>query len=570
MAAPARVHGPAWRYKGRIAALVLAVVLCANWAWQTTERRAQAMAEGDRLVASLTRSLEYHVTSSLRSVGALLDEAVNRIDPAQWPQPQLEGWFHARLTGYPEVRAMMVVDADGNRRGDVILPDGRKPLQPAGDSFLHRDFFQHLRENPSSAMAIGAPVLRGPGEGCVPLARAIVDEHGAFAGVVVIGLDAASLRAKLETVAVEDAGGTALFRSDATFLARTPGHERWLGKVMTTSPVFSDLLSQAPSGVGHFTGVADGNDKIVAYRTFADYPLVVVIGVTMRTVLHEWREQLFKEGIANAVVVVALLVLATLYDWRAEASRRLMEELARSHDELERQVEERTAHLAASSAELAQFTFIASHDLQEPLRSVSSFLQLLERRYKGQLGPDADEYIAFAVNGAKRMSTLLNDVLAYSQIGRPGLLPGRCDTTALARDALESLGDLFGAEVRIGELPAVLGVPSQIHCLFQNLLGNALKYRSPDRQAVVAVGASVVEDGWVRLAVTDNGVGIDSQYHDRIFKIFQRLHRREEFAGTGIGLALCKKIVEAAGGRLWVESRAGEGSTFYFTLPAAD
>lgn len=564
-------RGLVWRYKGRIVALVLAVVLGANWAWQTTERRAQALAEGDRLVGSLTRSLEYHVTSSLRSVSSLLDEAVNRIDPGQWPQPHLEGWFHARLAGYPEVRAMLVVDAEGNRKGEVILPNGRPPLEPSPENLAGRDFFQKLKADPhGAAMVIGTPILRGPGEGCVPLARAVLDAEGGFAGIVVVGLDSASLRAKLETVAVEDAGGTALFRSDATFLARTPGHERWLGKVMPDSPVFRELIPQASSGVGHFIGRADGNDKIVAYRTFADYPLVAVIGVTESTVLHDWREQLFKEGIANAVVLVALLVLATLYDWRAEVSRRLMAELEQSHRELEHQVEERTAYLAASNAELAQFTFIASHDLQEPLRSVSSFLQLLERRYKGQLGPDADEYIAFAVNGAKRMSTLLNDVLAYSQIGSPNLLPGRCDTNALAREALASLGDLAGGEVRIGELPAVVAVPSQVYCLFQNLLGNALKYRSQERPAVVAVGASVVEDGWVRLAVTDNGVGIDPQYHERIFKIFQRLHRREDFAGTGVGLALCKKIVESAGGRLWVESRPGEGSTFYFTLPAAD
>jgi light-regulated signal transduction histidine kinase (bacteriophytochrome) len=297
---------------------------------------------------------------------------------------------------------------------------------------------------------------------------------------------------------------------------------------------------------------------------------VAVIGVTLRTVLQEWRAQVIKESAVNAIMLVALLVLATLYDWRAESSRQLLVELARSHQDLERQVEERTAHLAASNAELAQFTFIASHDLQEPLRSVSSFLQLLQRRYGGRLGADADEYIGFAVDGAKRMSTLLNDVLAYAQIGRPGLLPVRCDTAALVRDALESLGGAGDSEIRLGDLPAVMGIPSQIHCLFQNLLGNALKYRAPGRHPVVAVSASLEDGGWARFTVQDNGIGIDPSYHDRIFKIFQRLHRREEFEGTGIGLALCKKIVESEGGRLWVDSSPGQGSAFCFTLPLAD
>ncbi len=564
-----RQHGVLWRYKGRLVALVLTAILCANWTWQTLERRTQAVAEGDRLVASLTRSLEFHVTSSLRSITALLDEAADRIDPGQWPQPALQAWFHARLGGYPEVRAMQIVDAAGVRRGEIILPSGRPPLTLNGAP-RERDFFRRLSQEPVTTPVIGAPVISANGEGCIPLARAIIDRQGRFAGLVVVGLDAGVLRDMLTTVAVEEEGGTALFRSDATFLARVPGHDKWLGKVVTNSAVFSELLPRGPVGVGHLTGVADGNDKIVAYRTFADYPMVVAIGVTFRTVLSDWRAQVLKEGIANGIMVVAILVLATLYDRWAEASRRLMIQLALSHEDLERQVAERTAHLAATNAELAQFTFIASHDLQEPLRSVSSFLQLLRRRYHGRLGPEADEYIAFAVDGAQRMSTLLNDVLAYSQIGRPGLIPQRCDTTDLARDALATVGGGEGAVVRIDPLPAVVGVPSQIHCLFQNLLGNALKYRNRDRPTEVTVSAETQGGGWVRLAVADNGIGIDPQYHDRIFKIFQRLHRREEFEGTGIGLALCKKIVDSHGGRLWVESRPGEGSTFYFTLPLAE
>lgn len=550
---------------------MLAAVLCALWGWQTLERRTQALAAGDRLVGSLARSLEYQVAGSLRPIGALLAEAANRVDPALWPQPTLAEWFHVRLSAFPEVRAMQVFGADGGRLGPPIQADGRPPLTLGGETVGQRDFFQTLRAAPDTpGMVIGAPMLVGSGDACIPLARALVDDSGRFAGVVVVGLDAAALKAKLETVAVEDAGGTSLFRGDGTFLARTPGHEKWLGKVMTDSPVFRDLIPQAATGIGHFTGVADGNDKVVAYRTFADYPLVAVIGVTLRTVLQEWRAQVIKESLVNAIMLVALLVLATLYDWRAEASRQLLVELARSHQELERQVEERTAHLAASNAELAQFTFIASHDLQEPLRSVSSFLQLLQRRYGGRLGADADDYIGFAVDGAKRMSALLNDVLVYAQIGRPGLLPVRCDTLALARDALESLAITGDVQVRIGALPAVMGIPSQIHCLFQNLLGNALKYRAADRVPVVAVSARLEDGGWARFTVQDNGIGIDPQYHDRIFKIFQRLHRREEFEGTGIGLALCKKIVESEGGRLWVDSSPGQGSAFCFTLPLAD
>jgi len=242
-------------------------------------------------------------------------------------------------------------------------------------------------------------------------------------------------------------------------------------------------------------------------------------------------------------------------------------EYRRAHEALEVQA----AELGRSNADLEQFAYAASHDLKEPLRAVTSFVQLLARRYKGRLDNDADEFIQYAVDGTSRMATMVEDLLEYSRAGRPGepFQPTDCGE-ALAR-AIANLSVAIkesGAVITSDDLPVVSGDPLQFALVFQNLIGNAIKFRG---EAPPRVHVSALREGrrWL-FAVRDNGIGIDPEHRERIFTLFQRLHGRDRYPGSGIGLAICKKIVERHGGTIRVSSSPGKGSTFYFALPFAE
>jgi len=261
---------------------------------------------------------------------------------------------------------------------------------------------------------------------------------------------------------------------------------------------------------------------------------------------------------------------------RAEQELRYSEEKLRAlNASLEERVAERSAlaeararELSRSNAELQQFVHVASHDLKEPLRMINSFVQLLQRQFEGNLEPNTREYIQYVVEGARRIQRLIDDLLSYTRLGARSLSPQSVDLGEVVREALSNLGlaiDETGTEVTWDPMPQVEADRTHMVLLLQNLIGNALKFHGAGKPKV-HVGAKAEIDRWV-FSVTDNGIGIEPQYFEKIFIVFQRLHAREEYPGTGIGLALCKKVVEQHGGKIWVESEPGKGSTFYFTIP---
>ncbi|MEV6682086.1 ATP-binding protein [Streptomyces erythrochromogenes] len=272
-------------------------------------------------------------------------------------------------------------------------------------------------------------------------------------------------------------------------------------------------------------------------------------------------------ALARAVEAMRRRTVAEL-----NASRRNAERLDRTAAELDAQAVE----LRRSNAELEQFAYVASHDLQEPLRKVASFCQLLEKRYGDRLDERGTQYIGFAVDGAKRMQVLINDLLTFSRVGR---VQDARETVALDGPLDRALRNLTtaveesGAEItRPERLPDVVGDPTLLTMLWQNLVGNAVKFRSPDRAPrveVAVVDDPAAEPGFLTFAVTDNGIGVPAEFAEKVFVIFQRLHGRETYGGTGIGLSLCKKIVEHAGGRIRIDTDHREGTRIVFTLPDA-
>ena len=228
-----------------------------------------------------------------------------------------------------------------------------------------------------------------------------------------------------------------------------------------------------------------------------------------------------------------------------------------------------TADLARSNGELEQFAYVASHDLSEPLRTISGYVELLARRYGGQLDADADRFIQHTVTGCTRMKTLIDDLLTYSRSGRSGELTGAVDCGEVVREVLDGLEGRLAATsgvVEMGDLPVVTGDRGQLALLFQNLIANSLKFARPDVAPMVRIDAREHEGRWL-FSVTDNGIGIEAAYRDRIFGMFQRLHARDTYErGPGIGLAICMRTVQAHGGTIWVDDRPGPGTSICFDL----
>lgn len=352
-------------------------------------------------------------------------------------------------------------------------------------------------------------------------------------------------------------------RGDAALMPKIVGLSLLLGRGF-------DHVDRSPAVVEDYDrrfsfAVKEGDQRLlerlsqglVAVKTSGQY----------RRIYDKWFSAIEPRGIPAALLrryvlgglgVVGALVLGQLY-W-SRSLRRLV--AARTHD-----LEARTAELRRSNEELQQFAYIASHDLQEPLRMIASYLQLIERRYGDRLDQDGHEFLGFAVEGAKRLQSMITGLLDYSRVESRGHSFAEVDTARALEKAVANLQvavDEGGAVVTGEGLPTVRGDESQLVQLFQNLVANAVKFRGPEPPRVVV---SARRDGgeWV-FSVRDNGIGIAPRHHERIFRIFQRLHGRET-PGIGLGLSICRRVVERHGGRLWAESEEGRGATFHFTVP---
>ncbi|HZZ16651.1 MAG TPA: ATP-binding protein [Candidatus Sulfotelmatobacter sp.] len=300
----------------------------------------------------------------------------------------------------------------------------------------------------------------------------------------------------------------------------------------------------------------------VLRRQNLDIPMILVSGALGDVTAVECIKQgvtdyVLKDGLARLPEVVR----RALHDKYERGLRRQAElDLAKKADEL-----------ARSNADLEQFAYVASHDLQEPLRMVAAYTQLLSERYRGKLDENADKFIGYASEGALRMQVLIQDLLAFSRIGRANGTYTMVDCNAVLEELRKTLGPAIeeaGAMIHYGNLPAIWADRTQIAQLLQNLIGNAIKFRG-GKAPVISIEAQKKGEFW-EFSVADNGIGVAPEFADNIFVVFQRLHARTEYPGNGIGLAICKKIIERNGGKIWVESEGASGATFKFTVPPRD
>lgn len=378
-------------------------------------------------------------------------------------------------------------------------------------------------------------------------------------------------------------------------VARSRNPEKFVGK---RANVLHQKLSHLKEGRAEYVNV-EGQKAMVSFCRSAFSRWNVVVGVPKSVVMdaiYQWTGwavagstliSLFGIALAlgfarritqgiQALVAPALAIgrgeQVTHFDtFGVRESEAVAQALVQASDLLQERQAELTrslGELERSNRELEQFAYVASHDLQEPLRMVSSYTQLLAQRYHGELDEKAHKFIDYAVDGAVRMQRLINDLLAYSRVSTRGKDFELSDSQGALNEALDNLKaaiDESGAEIHCELLPQVPADQTQLVQLFQNLVGNALKFRGSEAPRI-EVAARDLGDDW-RFAVRDNGIGVEAQYAEKVFVIFQRLHSRQEYPGTGIGLAICKRIVERHGGRIWFKSEPGRGSTFYFTLP---
>ena len=338
------------------------------------------------------------------------------------------------------------------------------------------------------------------------------------------------------------------------------------------------LVTIAPNGkitdVNTATEKSTGRSRAELIGTdFSDY-------FTDQDKAREGYKQVFREGTVMDYPlelkhrdghITQVVYNASLYRDEADkvigvfAAARDVTELYRTEESLKQKMVE----VERSNAELEQFAYVASHDLQEPLRVVASYVKLLDRRYKDKLDADANDFINYAVEGSMRMQEMINDLLTYSRVGTKGKPFEPTDLESIYNRVLKNLSISISesnATVTHDLLPTVIADDLQMMQLFQNLVGNGIKFRSADRPPVINISVKKLEDKW-EFSISDNGIGIEAEYFNRIFIIFNRLHTKDEYPGSGIGLAICKKIIERHGGRIWIESTPGEGSTFHFTIP---
>ncbi|MGE5505043.1 MAG: sensor histidine kinase [Actinomycetota bacterium] len=515
---------------------------------QYQERAATTSRNMNSLVAQTVSGEVERIDMGLHAV---IDEYARQRAHGSPDGAAMEAVVARQRSRLPMLDSIRVTDA----AGIVVYSDGTPPMH--GMSLADRDYFAALRDDARLGLVISKPLVgRANSKPIIVFSRRLEVADGGFEGVVLAPVTLDWFRQIFVDLDVGP-NGAVVMRGDASrdfdLLARFP-EAGFVGQTKVSDTFRAMFAANPRGGTYQARAGADGVLRTFSYQAVPKFPLITLVGLAEEDVMVGWWREVGKV----AVLLVAFLAVTALIGWT----------LVRTLHSLEH----RTDELARSNAELEQFAYVASHDLQTPLRNIASYAQLLARRYGGRLDADADDYIGFIVDGAKRMSTMISDLLDYARIVRHSSRPEvvAVPVAAAVDTVLARLGEAVaaaGATITVGRLPVVRAESVQIESLYQNLIENALRYRDPSRPLEIVVDAGPEQAGWWRFRVQDNGIGIEGEYFDKIFQLFQRLDPLRFPGGTGIGLAICRRVVDRLGGRIWVESEPGKGTAILFTLP---
>lgn len=503
---------------------------------------------------NLNRLVAQTITGEIGSIDLLLRTAIDEMVYRQQisnPDPVLLHEIFARqMQRHPVADAIRMADAEGHllAGSDVIPPHV---------SVIERDYFQQLKSNPSLGLVISKPVVSYvTGKPVLIFARALLDGKGQFAGTIVAPVSIEWFYKKFDNLEVGPHGAVVMRGNasrDFDLLVRYP-EAGYVGQTKVSDTFRATITADPRFGTYEAKAGADNILRVFSYQAVGDYPLITLVGLAREDFMGNWGREAVKLGVLGAIFVLmsGLGGFILLRTWGT--------------------LEQRTEELERSNADLEQFAYAASHDLQTPLRNIASYTQLLERRYRGKLGDDADEFLDFIVGNAKKLSMMIRDLLDFSRASTAGDRLSVVDLSVVVAEVLDRLQqnlDSVGAKVQVGDLPKVRGEIVWLESLIQNLIENAIRYRHPDRALQLSIMAAHEGAKQWRVSIADNGIGIDPAYHEKVFSMFYRLNPASHPEGTGIGLPLCRRLVSRFGGKLWVESEVGAGSTFHFTMDAA-
>lgn len=536
--------------------LLLILVLLALQSWSAFD---SAKREAKITIANLADVLTHAIDNTLVRIHADLGTYANILS-AETLETRLELVRTNMDQSLPRFDAVLSYRVF-NAQGDSLLGVGQTGAgADVKVNVADRAWFQALSQNPERDFVLSEVLVsRASGKAGIVLGRPLRDAQHRFSGAVIAYIDLQWLQKLVDQLNIGDQGLVTLrLREKAQLLLRRPQVVEQLNESNTgLYPLYPSSVQQAD---GEFVSAIDHLQRLYAFRGLPHFPLAVVVAVNSDKYLEAWYSQALMTAIL-ALILTAIQIMVYRRLHRAYADTvALANELQRSNLNLER-----------SNAELEEFAYIASHDLQTPLRNIASFSQLLARRYQGQLDLEGREFIDFIVTNATRMSGLIQDLLAYARVSRAETAPPNIDAgTVLAQVLADMTPQIKTAQAQVtaGPLPWVATSPHQLSSLFSNLIENALKYHHPERVPEIEIQAKPAEDGLWHFTVRDNGIGIAREHWDQIFAIFQRLHTVDSYPGNGVGLALCRRIVHRWGGTIWVESTLGEGSVFHFTAPS--